>query len=241
MKSRTYLWIWLFLACCTTHLLFLVLYAMRMGPHESSENNGLGNILALPFIGILGVVIVILACLYPRRAPTQSGTVKLLVFIALYATAATAIYNLPVLYGGYTASFKLVDRNGAPIVGMRAEFIQQRSGFTLSSVFFVQDYATVDYSDKQGIVRAPANINTRLSAFINLTPDDSTPVNPNYFIANLLLVEQMNMPSLTLHLYPSWEDQQDGQDETRQVSIPFRDPILITIPNRSLVSARSGK
>jgi hypothetical protein len=236
MKSRKYLWFWLILACCTAHLLFLLLYAMRMGPHESSENNGYGNILALPFIGILGLAAIILACNYPRRAPTKSETVNLLGFIVLYVIAAIASYNLPVLYGGYTASFKLVDRRGNSISDMRVEFIQQRSSF--SSIFFVQDYATSDYSDKDGIVRVLANTNTRLSAFINLTPDLSTPVNPDYFIGNLLLVEQRNMPSLTLHLYPSWSDQQNGQEESRQVSIPFRDTILITIPDRSRVSTR---
>ncbi len=217
---------------------------MRMGPHESSQNNGMGNILALPFIGILGVGIVILACLYPRRAPSQSGAIKLWVFIALYAIAATVIYNQPGLYGGYTASFKLADRNGAPISGMRVEFIQQRSDLTLSSVFFVQDYATVDYSDKQGVARAPANINTRLSAFINLTPDDSTPVKPNYFIGDLLLVRQNTTPptpSLTVHLYPSWADQQHGQEVNLQVAIPFSDPVPITIPDRLAVSADTGK
>jgi hypothetical protein len=218
---------------------------MRVGPHESSENNGYGNILALPFIGILGVAIVIIACLYPRRAPTELGAVKLLGFTVLYAITATVAYNLPVLYGGYTASFKLVDRNGDPISGMRVEFIQQRSDSPiLISVFFVQDYATVDYSDKQGIVRAPANTNTRLSAFINLTPDDSTPVNPNYFIGDLLLVRQSTTPptpSLTVSLYPSWEDQQDGQEVNGQVAIPFRDPVPITVPDRPLVSARTGK
>jgi hypothetical protein len=245
MKSRNYLWIWLFLACATTHLLFLVLYAMRMGPHESSENNGYGNILALPFIGILGVAIIVLACLYPRRAATKPGTAKVVKFIAFYAIAATAIYNLPFLYGGYTARFKLVDLNSNPISGMRAEFLQQRSDASiwaaLCSVFFVQDYTTVDYSDDQGIVRAPANVNTRLGAFINLKADDSTPVNPKYFIVDLLLAEQMNTPSLTLGLYPSWRDQKDGRNETRQVSIPFRDPILITIPDRAHISTRSGK
>jgi len=215
---------------------------MRMGPHESSENNGYGNLLALPFIGILGLAILIIACLYPRRAPTELGTAKLLVFIVLYAIAATVAYNLPVLYGGYTASFKLVDHNGDPISGMKVEFIQQRSDtLMLASVFFVQDYATVDHSDREGIVRAPANTHTRLSAFINQTPGDSTPSNPNYFIGDLLLAKQSNMPSLNVHLMPSLMDQQGGQQVSSQVAIPFRDPIPITIPDRSLVSTRLGK
>ena len=218
---------------------------MRMGPHESSENNGYGNIVALPVIGILIATAVFIACLYPRHIPIRSGAVKALAFIVLYTVAGTVIYNLPVLYGGYTARFKLVDRHGDPISGMRVEFTQQRTGSStasfLISVFFVQDYMTVDYSDKQGIARAPANINTRLSAFINLTPDRSAPVNPNYFIGDLLLVEQLNTPSLTGSLMPSWNDQQETQNVRSQVAIPFREPILITMPDRSQAASRSSK
>jgi hypothetical protein len=231
------------LACGTAHLLFLAVYAMRMGPHESSENNGYGNIIALPVIGLLVVAAVFIGCLYPRHVPMKSGAVRAIAFVVLYSIAGIVIYNLPVLYGGYTARFKLVDINGEPLSGMRVEFTQQRTGSSIASflisVFFVQDYMTVDYSDKKGIARAPANINTRLSAFINLTPDRSAPLNPNYFIGDVLLVEQMNTPSLTGSLMPSWTDQQKTQSISSQVAIPSHQPILITVPNRFHASTRS--
>jgi hypothetical protein len=230
--SKNYFGIWLITLCVVVNLMILLVLAMRMGPNESSYNNGLGNVFALPFLGLGALALIILLCCFPRYFSWRTA----MIIVGLYSAMSFVAYHTTSLYGGYRATFKIMDRTGKPISGIRVQFLQQRwltPGGPLA-VFFVQDFVSEDYSDNAGFVHTDANIFTRLFGDVNLTPGDIKPVNPNFKSGYFTITDQF--PGSTYEV--NWEQPGKGYTDNKMIrsepiKVPFQQPLPFYLPGKT--------
>lgn len=203
---------------------------MRMGPHESSYNNGLGNVFTLPFLGLGALVLIILLCFFPKYFKWRTA----IVVVSFYSALSFTAYLTPNLYGGYKATFRIVDRAGKPITGIRVDFLQQRSltpGGPIA-LFFVQDFGTCDYSDNEGLVHVTANIFTRLFGTVNQAPQEPKPANLEFKIAEFTIMQDARGTIFQVNWTQPFGSSKNGDLWSENIHVPFRQPLTVYLASK---------